>query len=56
MIRYYKGKQKVRRLTRKSNLGTALYEILDDGELGKRGKKTIFPTRLGWCKEIKLEG
>ena len=50
IIRYYKGIQKVRRLTGRSPLGTALYEILSDGQLGKIGEKTNFPCRLGYKK------
>jgi hypothetical protein len=50
MIRYYKGKQKVIRLTKRSKLGTALYEILEDGPLGKKGEKTVFPCRKGFIE------
>lgn len=48
MIRYYKGKQKVLRLTKRSELGTSLYQNLEDGELGDKWRLNVFPTRLGW--------
>lgn len=50
MIRYYKGKQKVIRLTKRSPLGTALYEILGVGPLGNVGEKTVFLVSLGHKK------
>ena len=54
IIRYYKGKIKCRRLTGKTSLGTALYEMLEEGEIYGEScyiyEKFIFPVRLGWRK------
>lgn len=51
MIRYHKGIQKIKRISRTSPLKTALYEILESGKLGDRGTKHILPVRLCWRKK-----
>lgn len=48
MIRYYKGKYKVRKLTKQSPQKTALYEFLEWSPYGKIGIKHIIPVRLCW--------
>lgn len=53
MIRFYKGKQKLRRISSTSTLKTALYEILEAGQLGKIGIKHVIPVRL--CRRKQIE-
>lgn len=38
MIRYYMGKIKLERLTKKSSRGTALYRILENGSYNRKSK------------------
>ena len=46
MIRYYKGKYKVRKLTKQSPQRTALYEFLEWSPYGPIGVNHIIPVRL----------
>ena len=46
VIRYYKGKFKVKRLTGASPTKTALYIALEDAENWKRGETIVIPFRL----------
>jgi len=60
MVRYYKGKIKCLKMSVKSPLGTALYLMLEDGEMNpkrfcQRGEIVVFPVRLGWRKKRKSD-
>ena len=50
LIRYYKGKYKVRKLTKQSAQRTAIYEFLERSPYGSIGVKHIIPVRLCWRK------
>ena len=53
VIRYYKGKHKVLKLSKQSQQRTALYEFLEPSQYGPIGVKHIIPVRLCWRNEKK---
>ena len=50
-IRYYKGKHKVRKISKQSPQKTALYEFLEPNPWGPIGVKHVIPVRLCWRAE-----
>lgn len=53
MIRFYKGKHKVQKLSKQSPQKTALYEFLEPNPYGPIGVKHVIPVRLCWRNEKK---
>ena len=60
MIRFYKGKLMMKRISKRCKHGKALYEILETGILSDKafgshqvniGDKIIMPVRLGWRRK-----
>jgi hypothetical protein len=45
-IRFYKGEQKLMKVSSVSKLKTALYKTLESGPLGETGIKHVLPVRL----------
>lgn len=49
-IRYYKGKQKLLRMSGADSMHKCIYLVLEDGTL-TFGSKQVIPHRLCWRKE-----
>lgn len=47
-IRYWKGKQKIQKISGTSPMKTAKYLVLEDGELGEEDTIHILPYRHCW--------